>query len=222
MSRKLLMNNYSENGLMPVTDGLICWLDGRDYRNGETIWRDRSGNDNNADVTNCQGTGFSLRTTDNTSEFLVSRTLINNTNKPYTLEVYFKVNDRPLGSNENIILANSTKVWSLSTSLYLNISKRLFYDNGNNTILTADNFEINNPYFISITKKSLQSRECFLNGISVDINDTFITNGINFLGNCDDLKIKGDYYSIKLYNHVLSEEEIMQNYQYEQSIQRGE
>ena len=35
-----MMNNYSENGLMPVMDGLVCWLDGRDY-NGENTVKDR-------------------------------------------------------------------------------------------------------------------------------------------------------------------------------------
>ena len=45
MSKKLLMNNYVSNGLMPVMDGLICWLDARDY-DGTNVLRDRSGNSN--------------------------------------------------------------------------------------------------------------------------------------------------------------------------------
>lgn len=43
----LLESDYSENELMPVTDGLICWLDARDVENGNTVWIDRSGNGNN-------------------------------------------------------------------------------------------------------------------------------------------------------------------------------
>lgn len=30
MSKKLLMNHASNNGLLPIMDGLICWLDGSD------------------------------------------------------------------------------------------------------------------------------------------------------------------------------------------------
>lgn len=45
-----MMNNQSENGLSPVRDGLICWLDGRDGKGRETIWRDKTENNNDFEL----------------------------------------------------------------------------------------------------------------------------------------------------------------------------
>lgn len=47
MNKKLLINNHSKDKLLPIMDGLICWLDARDIENGNTVWVDRSGNGNN-------------------------------------------------------------------------------------------------------------------------------------------------------------------------------
>ena len=38
-----MMNNYSENGMLPIMDGLICWLDARDLKEWDIIWKDRTG-----------------------------------------------------------------------------------------------------------------------------------------------------------------------------------
>ena len=55
---------------MPVTDGLICWLDGRDGENGDNIWRDRSGNGNDGILYNFDESSFH-------NGYLVSKNVIN-------------------------------------------------------------------------------------------------------------------------------------------------
>lgn len=219
MTKKLLMNNYSENGLMPVMDGLICWLDGRDGEFGDTVWKDRSGNGNDATVTNCVWTGKALKTTSDLSEFLVSKEMISGDNDPYTLEVYFSryATDRP-NVAENVIMANSVKEWGYSTSLYIRGNK-LFYDVGNQTLV--DNSEFNKPYQVAISKVHLTSRKSFVDGNFIQEANGFVVKEISFFGNWGTEKIKGYYYSIRLYNRVLTEEEVKQNYLYEQSIERG-
>lgn len=216
MSKKLLMNNYSENGLMPVMDGLVCWLDGRDGKIGDTIWKDRSGNGSDAEIIGCEWTGFSLKINNNSDQFLVSKTLIDDNNKPYTLEVYFKRNFTTRGAT-NVILANTSKQWYGSTSIYIDVN-RLYFDMGNQT-LTAD-YTNNKPYQVAITKSNQVSRKGFLNGEFVNEHSR-TTYTISFLGNWDDNKMMGEYYSIRLYNRALTEEEIKQNYLYEQSIERS-
>lgn len=218
MPKKLLMNNYSENGLMPVMDGLICWLDGRDGKTGDTIWKDRSGNGNDATVTNCEWTGKALKTTSDLSAFLVSKEMIDGDDTPFTLEIYFSryATDRP-GRAENVIMANSAKQWWDSTSIYFQGSM-LFYDTGRNTLVT--NSEFNKAYQVTIAKYHANSRKAFVNGKFIGMTVRY-SDGIAFFGNYDSTKMKGNYYSIRLYNRVLTEEEIQQNYLYEQSIERG-
>ena len=51
MPKKLLTNNHSEQRIMPVTDGLICWYDGRDVQMGN-IWNNRVENGLNISIFN--------------------------------------------------------------------------------------------------------------------------------------------------------------------------
>ena len=36
----------------PIMNGLVCWLDGRDYVSGSTTWNDRSGLGNHGTLSN--------------------------------------------------------------------------------------------------------------------------------------------------------------------------
>lgn len=186
----------------------------------ETVWVDRSGNDNNATVDNCEWTGMSLKTISNSSNFCVERIMINTADEPYTIEVYFS-RYALTGTNaaENVILANSRKEWKLSSSIYIK-GYHLFYDMGNNGL---DGYaKLNKPYHLTIVKYRAGLRKAFVNGKFTHQSGA-ATNGIHFLGNLDSsMKIKGNYYSIRLYNRALTEEEIQHNYLYEQSIERGE
>ena len=47
--------NWSSSGSEPIMDGLVCWLDGRDYVNGSTTWNDRSGTGNHGTLSNTNG-----------------------------------------------------------------------------------------------------------------------------------------------------------------------
>ena len=125
MSRKLLMNNYSENGLSPVMDGLICWLDGRDGRNGDTVWKDRSGNGNDFEVTNCQWGETSLKTHTTSSYFNLEKLLINR-NDDFCLDIYFKQSINQVG-NLRVINANSESVWVDGSSIFIENDNKIFY-----------------------------------------------------------------------------------------------
>lgn len=217
MSRKLMMNNVKSNGLYPVTDGLICWLDGRDGSGTQTTWIDRSGNSNDAIITNCMWTGKALRVNNNSDSFLVNKLLISSDFSPFTLEINFKNITAKPGIVDNIIMANSTKSWGYSSSIYKN-NQRLFLDVGNSNI--SNSFELNKSYQVGVIKYNNASRKPLLDGTILEYPNSIGTDGISFLGNFDTNHMIGDYHSIRLYNRILTQEEITQNYNYEQSITR--
>lgn len=218
MSKKLLMNNYSENGLMPVMDGLVCWLDGRDGQNGNTVWKDRSRKGNDAELTNCTWTESALRVFSDSDDFLVNKPLINN--ESFTLEVYFSriMSERPSAA-EKVVSTNTTKTWGGSTAIYIR-GNNLFYDAGNNTLNLQ--FKYNKPCHIAIVNDiNKKNRTVYVDGKLVKTSRDTINYVISFLGNWGNEHMRGDIYSVRLYNRTLTTEEVQQNYLYEQSIERG-
>lgn len=225
MAKKLLMNNYSENGLMPTIDGLVCWLDGRDYVTGETIWRDRSGNNKDAILTNSSGV--------KKNNYLYYRGAGNIDNptlnlESYTVEIYLK--------------DLSTGYWN---GLYGNTSG----SSGTSIYITGRNFGGVKWYPLgihvplnSVNSKAILSVVYEKNSVSVYSNGIFIAkwhinippSTAKYFVICarkpNDAGINTDtftdgrlneWYSFKIYNRALTEKEIQQNYLYEQSIERG-
>ena len=69
----------------PTTDGLLCWLDARDYISGDS-WKDRSGNNTRVSVTNLKrNNDNSLSAIDSNSKALVFL----DTQKTFTIETKY-------------------------------------------------------------------------------------------------------------------------------------
>lgn len=225
MPKKLLMNNYSENRTMPVMDGLVCWLDGRDYITGGTIWRDRSGHNKNATLTNNSGIKKN-----NCLYYRGAGNIENPTLnlESYTVEIYLK--DLSTGY-WNGLYGNTSG--SSGTSIY--ITERDFGDvNGYPRLNYVNIANKINPAILSVVYEK-DSVSFYLNGslikkeiyslmpstakyfvicarkpnVANDNTDTFTDDRLN------------EWYSFKIYNRALTEKEIQQNYLYEQSIERG-
>lgn len=225
MPKKLLMNNYSENRTMPVMDGLVCWLDGRDYITGGTIWRDRSGHNKNATLTNnsgikknnClyyRGAGNIENPTLNLESYTVEiylkdlstgywNGLYGNTSGSSGTSIYITgrnfggVNGYPRGLYVPLNSVNSKAILSV---VYEKNSVSV-YSNG----IFIAKWHINIPpstakYFVICARKP---------NVTNDNTDTFADDRLN------------EWYSFKIYNRALTEKEIQQNYLYEQSIERG-
>lgn len=227
MSKKLLMNNYSENGLMPVMNGLICWLDGRDGSGTDTVWRDRCNNGNDASMTcnfnplyhEWDGKKFIVK--QDTTNF---KTGFKNKLYGYkTLEFTF------------MIKAEKTYPYIFSSPrrnirMCLHGSNVIQYTLANNGILSYidSDFNLGIQYTITITISN--NLTLYVNGIKHTQRDdhTGTPEDGPFYIFCDqyasDLSARqlvGHYCSFKAYNRALTEEEIQQNYEYEQSIERG-
>lgn len=229
MPKKLLMNNHSENGLTPVTDGLICWLDGRDGKGTDTVWVDRSknGNDftlNGFTFTGDNGwTGRNLKT--NFHEYAISKISLAT---EYTIEVDLFVDGVERGKQSTFFYfgdGNASGQWR-ETFLRRNSAtdNTLSVCNASHQKLIGD---------IAYKKYHLvlmgsQNRTCsYVESVKIydvtrnNINSNFKANfylgcGWN-LGNFSQAR----FNSVKIYNRVLTEEEIQQNYLYEKSIERG-
>ena len=221
MSKKLMMNNYSESGLMPVTNGLICWLDGRDCKNGDTIWVDRSGNGNNGNISGNMNTeadklenGY-LKLED--SICLIPSLLFNSVKSICfysNFEFVQKSGWQRLISESNG--DNCICFWN-TNAIKLNgvNSSPTIFDNNNVQRLYLE---------ISDDRKRLILKKIDDVDLNFDANNRNISTSsviqINGKGSGD--KSKQSVASIMIYNRALTQEEIQQNYLYEQSIERGE
>lgn len=214
MSKKLLMNNYSENGLMPVTDGLICWLDSRDECDGnKTV--DRIGLNN----------------------FLLEGITASNL---FCLENHALLSENSfiLGNNFSIQLTiNIKEIESfgllLSHANERNIFKICHRNNSKLGCYTVATGGIDNGLPIIKDTKQIISVNIEKGIISL-FDNNLLSSSINSLNNIDGkfrigATVRNGYdgsnftlYSLKIYDRSLTEEEIKQNYLYEQSIERGQ
>lgn len=227
MSKKLLMNNYSENGLIPVTDGLICWLDGRDGSVADTLWRDRSTHGNDAvlkkfNFDNSNGwTGSSLLFNGKNYCDIKNLNMIEGNNKTFELELHDNLY-QVVG-----FLSNRTRANDGFSLLHYNRNFALDI-NYNNVIQRQQVFEFSGVITVSIDESG--EVKFYKNGVYLKtlkyntFNSDFPYNTsawrLGAFGNTD-AGITGKVSFVRIYNRVLTEEEVQQNYLYEQSIERS-
>lgn len=238
MSKKLLMNSFSgssSEGLAPVENGLVCWLDAfdltPDYYVG-TVWTDRSGNNNDGVVKNI----FDTIEVNNGVLYTKSYANIPNPTKnlnEYTVEIGF----------EDVIqrywcgLWGNTGASSTGNSCYISGDACVsFYP----TVITSS---INNDLhggkqYITVTISSTNVK-VFRNGVhffTYDFTDSkkiipstannFVfmarkTNNPNDTTDTGADMLKNKWYFLRIYNRALTEEEILNNYNYEMTLVRG-
>lgn len=221
MPKKLMMNNYSKNGMLPITEGLTYWLDSNVEYDEKYIYSHITNlkfqKYNNVYVTNegieCVGsgtTGASFKTTD----------IFDTRNGNFCIEIAFY--------RENLVSTNSifgqvqggsrliTSNGELkSVSDIYGIDSQQSFSLLNKKNLITINVSSSNTYIYvnGDFKGSYEFKNGFLNCIA--FNTRYLT------GSSSDT-IDTIYNSIKIYNRALTEEEIQHNYLYEQSIERGE
>lgn len=215
--------------LEPIRNGLVCWLDGRDGSGTDTTWVDRSGNGNDATIYGGNFNDSSLR--------IVGYATLNNATKnlkEYTLEFFYKTNNtitwnaiftnRSLGSNGYSLNLNGHNVISFYNGTeYKNISLGF-----TGILLERVCFTV-----VCVSDGSNTKFTFYKNGVKgyertlpLTISDSDIM-AINTRSQNDGAPVfprdnrDNNWYSFKSYNRALTEAEIQQNYEYEQSIIRG-
>lgn len=231
MSKKLLMNNHSENGLMPVMDGLIGWYDARDKNADNTYLIDKSGNGNNisCNSNNCvfyddyiDVVGESYSDTLNYSSYINAEFTISyciDTTKSISAGVAWWRSQLKCMSG---LYVDSLGWWIRPNNRSANVwyrNRKHINDNDNKMIFPKEKIMVtvtmssmqvalyvNGVLYISVLSKPLN-----MNNLSLGLfGESRYPNGMTY-----------KYYSSYIYNRALTEDEIQQNYQYEQSIERG-
>lgn len=245
MSKKLLMNNYSENGLKPVTNGLICWLDGRDYDGTNSI-KDRVGKKiftcNN--ISNNKN-AFEYDKSNSTifAEFNSNEAMYDLFNSDFTLCFEDKLS-RVISENSSLNYPSSYprlihfNYHSGNSPYQLSYNGEKYQIPRGRMTLIGYNMNTNNIFHniginYNLSKKQIvlvkkgNSISAYLDGKKYEtvsdnkntsINLERLTLGNVYLAN---RTYYGNIYSFMAYNRALTEEEIQQNYLYEQSIERG-
>ena len=210
----------------PIMDGLVCWLDGRDYDNGSTTWNDRSGLGNHGTLSNTNGVSS------NSGVLFNGQVLVNNVTKnltDYTIMFHFKLTTTSFWSG---IFGNTSGNGGVSI---FNSSADAIGLYGN-SINTFKNFIPNSEKIVSIIIRCTEGNwKIYVNNISfpiivqpVNVTDADYMNLCsrkvnNPPANSTDFKDsqQNEWYSFKFYNRVLTEDEIKHNLGYEEEIGRN-
>lgn len=210
----------------PIMDGLVCWLDGRDYDNGSTTWNDRSGLGNHGTLSNANGVSS------NSGILFNGQVLVNNVTKnltDYTIMIHFKLIATSFWSG---IFGNTSGSGGISI---FNSSK-----NGigvyRPSIEINKSFETNSENIVSIIIKCIKGNWLvYVNKISetsitqlVNVTDADYMNLCCRKHNFSDINSttfadskENEWYSFKFYNRLLTEDEIKHNLAYEEENGRN-
>ena len=210
--------------IKPIMDGLTCWLDGADLTNGDTVWNDRTNNQNNFQLYNTSSFSYIGKGLKNNSDGYATLSKAITFNE-YTIEIKHRrhswqtdsllFNAKRSGNNYDVILgytySSFYQCYSNSNPKHYEISKDVVPLNEDVTLTwvvrtSERKLYINGVYYASNNSSSGHE--------SVDIAsiDLFKYNNV-----CCNATI----YSIKIYNRALSEDEIQKNAEYEDTIDRS-
>lgn len=241
MSKKMLMNNYSENGLLPIQDGLVCWLDAFDLTDKQQslTWTDRTNNNNatfkfslnSADKTVINGVleGLNYVNIPNPTKGLSNYTVevgYEDISKKYWLGLWGNTSESSSTYYKGVSIYQERKLIGGYPFTFYSTPKDVI-EGGKNYVTTTLNsnqltvyhngvklYTINTTN--QITPKEMLPSEadnfCFMgrkpNALGVDTNTAT---------DC----VKARWYFIRIYNRVLTDEEVLTNYNYELSLSRG-
>ena len=210
----------------PIMDGLVCWLDGRDYESGSSTWNDRSGLGNHGTLSNTDGVSS------NSGVLFNGQVLVNNVTKnltDYTIMIHFKLIATSFWSG---IFGNTSGSGGVSITNTSATKIGLYAGSINIT----KNYPANSEKIVSIIIRYTEGNwKIYVNKISspiiiqpVNVTDADYMNlccrkpndpPANSTGFSDGLQ--NEWYSFKFYNRVLTEDEIKHNLAYEEEIGRN-
>ena len=210
----------------PIMNGLVCWLDGRDYVDGSTKWNDRSGLGNHGTLSNSQGV------LSNSGVLFNGQVLVNNVTKNltnYTIMIHFKLTTTSFWSG---IFGNTSGSGGVSI---FNTSANTIGLYGD-SINTFKEYTSNSEKIVSIIIRCTEGNwKIYVNNISspiivqpVNVTDADYMNLCSRKPNNPTANNTGykdsqqnEWYSFKFYNRVLTEDEIKHNLAYEEEIGRN-
>ena len=208
----------------PIMDGLTCWLDGADLTNGDTVWNDRTNNQNNFQLYNtssfsCIGKGLK---NNNNGYATLSKAITFN---EYTIEIKHRrhswqtdsllFNAKSSGNNYDIILGYT---YSSFYQCYSNSNPKHYE-------ISKDVVPLNKDVTLTWVVRASE-RKLYIDGVYYASNNSSSGHESVDIASIDLFKYNNVYcdatiYSIKIYNRALSEDEIQKNAEYEDTIDRS-
>ena len=222
-SSSVTEKTYIKNGLILHLDGINNT--GSGHSNTSTIWKDLSGNNNNGTVT-----GATWGNTGLTFDGIDDWVSIKELNYPeVSLEVVFKDNSIPDNSHHYMFCNMEQGGYGLGNNGSNGLVGQVCVNN-EYQYLSIDNFDSTIKNTLTITSNGKESK-LYLNGnlaksiivengiISYPNNNTIMALGTNPEGstNIQLESYKGNIFSARMYNRVLTEQEIKNNYEIDKS-----
>ena len=196
----------------PVQNGLKVWIDAADIKSDATLWKDRSGNNNNFSIIGVP------KIVDNIAIFDTSwRALIQNLNfTSWTIEITARFVNGENNLNHFSIGSWEQNNWKYSMGKYqISIRDKTSPSNQLLWYKISDCDNMLKTYGVTFNSNKVQ---IFCNGeILTTFNSTNIPDIVNFyLGyKADQGNVVADVKSLKIYNRALEDYEILNNYNYE-------
>jgi hypothetical protein len=203
-----------------ITDGLILWLDGADFKNSPqtTTWVDKSGNGNNATCytfaynSTSGSDGAGAVAFDGTTDYALV-----NANFPATLTIEawgnaINIDGRMLWSFDGINCPAGPDLFPTSSKFNLNIG-----DSGSNPFTNQTNYPSLNVWhhYVVVFNQSTNLGTLYIDGAFVGTAVYRNPTGPSlYIGRYDSSGYlwNGSIKGIRVYNRVLSDVEILKNY----------
>lgn len=220
----------SGGGSEPIMDGLVCWLDARDYINGSTIWNDRSGLGNNGTLSNTNGV------LSNSGLLFEGQVLVNNVTKNlvnFTIIIHYKIKTDSFwssvfgntGGSNGLSMFNSRKdeFGIFGKADGSNFEKKFTYTINNEDIISVIVLCVNKKWLFYINNISNPLSDIIINPTDADYMNLCCRKANNSTATSTDFADSklNEWYSFKFYNRVLTEDEIKHNLAYEEENGRN-
>lgn len=237
MSKKLLMNSFSggsSEGLTPVQNGLVCWLDAFDLTSFayNITWHDRTSNRNNGTLSSESG--------ELGNGYIQAKGVVNIPNptkglNEYTVEIGY----------EDVALKYWCGLWGNTSKAGNSPDGVSFYQQENRIMTYPLNITVpdktnlqGGKNYVTVTFSSIDFK-IYINGEFYfkkvyDDGGTVYPSKANYFcfmsrkpntvdedTNTGADSFENKWYFLRIYNRTLTEEEIFNNYNYELSLKRG-
>ena len=212
--------SYIKENLKLYYDGINNAGNYHDYQS--SIWKDLSGNNNDAQLKNFSFNSISGWNTNslafdgNDDGVYLSNMLKDLFKSDFTFEMYLKCSE----SQRDILLGNYINSYSISFEQYYN-NFRLWWNDGKIDTYVNNVFDTNNSHIAITLDKENQTLKVYKNGNLIgSINNSLLKSyNYNFIDayigrdyRTGSTAFKGVMYSIRAYDKCLTQEEITHNY----------
>jgi hypothetical protein len=224
---KAMLNGVDVLGNTPsiVTDGLILWLSGKDFKNSPqtTLWMDKSNNNINGAVSGFAYTALSGSDSNGGVVFDGTDDMVNcgvnalfNNSNAFTVEFWMKTT-----LSKGKIIGNKQTGTIEPGYVFIMYSGKVMFKiaNGvtNTNVLTSKVVNDGNLHqVIGVMDKSLGKIKSYVDGVyglSSNWANAFTGTADMTIGNGDqDTPYAGALYQIRIYGRALSDAEILKNY----------